>query len=46
MDSTPNWNRFVTPGRIYPDIWEIIEPEKVYDIIIEAIAIGKLTKWK
>lgn len=43
---SPHWNRYVTPEHIYPDIRNIKDPHKVYDILIEAIATGKSTKWK
>ena len=52
---TPHWNRYgiiqssiTIFGKliISPDIKDIKEPHKVYDILIEAVAVGKATKWK
>ena len=52
---SPHWYRFgfaqsrmMSGNRaiIDPDIKDIKEPHKVYDILIEAIATGKALKWK
>ena len=52
---TPHWDRvgidqssttIFGKSLIGPDIKDIKEPHKVYDILIEAIADGKATKWK
>lgn len=43
---TPQWNRFVTREYISPDIKDIKEPYKVYNILIEAVMVGKRNKWK
>lgn len=52
---TPHWNRIanvqsnMTVGNraiISPDITGIKDPHIAYDILIEAIAIGKRTNWK
>ena len=43
---TPHWNRFVTPEHISPDIKNVKDPFTVHSILIEAIEIGKRTKWK
>ena len=52
---TPHWNRYgiaqssmtlLDNPVISPDIKDIKDPHKVYDILIDAIATGKWTKWK
>ena len=45
---SPHWDRLFLGSRrvLYPDIKGIKDPFKVYDILKEAIEVGKRSKWK